>query len=182
MHFWYFEVRSRIPISVTTNRYLFKDKHVEIACEWGALSRHVKTRRTEAKIFLADCLAIGRQVNRYRRPKHSLWLNKRCIWNSKAKIVKISTHQRYKRFHRRNTSLHHCSTVASCWTDRITCVRKLDNIVWSDASWDIWNSPPLYVCISPHLPRFQVWPSKSRLFRSQSIDSERKQKNIQATT
>ena len=26
-------------------------------------------------------------------------------------------------------------------TDRITCVRKLDNIVWSDASWDIWNSP-----------------------------------------
>ena len=29
--------------------------------------------------------------------------------------------------------------------------------------------------ISPHLPRFQVRPSKSRLFRSQSIDSERKQ-------
>ena len=28
-----------------------------------------------------------------------------------------------------------------CWTDRITNVRKLDNIVWSDASWDIWNSP-----------------------------------------
>ena len=78
-----------------TNRYLFKDKHVEIACEWGSLSRHVKTRRIEAKIFLADCLAIGRQVNRYRRPKHSLWLNKRCIWNGKAKIVKISTHQRY---------------------------------------------------------------------------------------
>ena len=42
--------------------------------------------------------------------------------------------------------------------------------------------PPLYVCISPHLPRFQVWPSKSRFFCSQSIDSERKQKNIQATT
>ena len=39
----------------------------------------------------------------------------------------------------------------------------------------------IYVCISPHLPRFQVWPSKSRLFRSQSIDSERKQKNIQNT-
>ena len=28
-----------------------------------------------------------------------------------------------------------------CWSDRITNVRKLDNIVWSDASWDIWNSP-----------------------------------------
>ena len=39
----------------------------------------------------------------------------------------------------------------------------------------------IYVCTSPHLPRFQVWPSKSRLFRSQSIDSERKQKNVQNT-
>ena len=38
-----------------------------------------------------------------------------------------------------------------------------------------------YVCISPHLPRFQVGPSKSRFFRSQSIDSERKQKNVQNT-
>ena len=38
-----------------------------------------------------------------------------------------------------------------------------------------------YVCTSPHLPRFQVWPSKLRLFRSQSIDSERKQKNVQNT-
>ena len=37
----------------------------------------------------------------------------------------------------------------------------------------------IYVCTSPHLPRFQVWPSKSRLFCSQSIDSERKQKNVQ---
>ena len=34
---------------------------------------------------------------------------------------------------------------------------------------------------SPHLPRFQVRPSKSRLFRSLSIDSERKQKNSQNT-
>ena len=39
----------------------------------------------------------------------------------------------------------------------------------------------IYVCTSPHLPRFQVWPSKSRLFCSQSIDSERKQKNVQNT-
>ena len=39
----------------------------------------------------------------------------------------------------------------------------------------------MYVRISPHLPRFQVWPLKSRLFRSQSIDSERKQKNAQNT-
>ena len=37
----------------------------------------------------------------------------------------------------------------------------------------------IYVCTSPHLPRFQVWPSKSRLFCSQSIDSERKQRNVQ---
>ena len=36
-----------------------------------------------------------------------------------------------------------------------------------------------FVCIAPHLPPFQVRPSKSRLFRSQSTDSERKQKNTQ---
>ena len=35
------------------------------------------------------------------------------------------------------------------------------------------------VCIAPHLPPFQEGPSKSRLFRSQSNDSERKQKNTQ---
>ena len=33
--------------------------------------------------------------------------------------------------------------------------------------------------IAPHLPPFQVRPSKSRLFRSQSTDSGRKQKNTQ---
>ena len=31
-------------------------------------------------------------------------------------------------------------------------------------------------CISPLLPQFQVWPSKLKLFCSQSIDSERKPK------
>ena len=36
-----------------------------------------------------------------------------------------------------------------------------------------------FVCIAPHLPPFQVRPSKSRLFRSQSTDSGRKQKNTQ---
>ena len=51
------------------------------------------------------------------------------------------------------------------------------------ASFDIFgcNYVCIDVCTSPHLPRFQVWPSKSRLFRSQSIDSERKQKNVQNT-
>ena len=87
-------------------------------------------------------LVIGRQVSQYRRPKHSLWLNKRYIWNSETKIVKRSTQQRYRRLHQRNTSL--CNVVQlsrPCWTDSITCVRKFDNIVWSDASWDIWNYP-----------------------------------------
>ena len=37
----------------------------------------------------------------------------------------------------------------------------------------------IYVCTSPHLPQSQVRPSKSRPFRSQSIDSERKQNNVQ---
>ena len=32
------------------------------------------------------------------------------------------------------------------------------------------------VCLSPFLPQFQVWPSKSRHFCLQSIDSERKRK------
>ena len=31
------------------------------------------------------------------------------------------------------------------------------------------------------MPQFQVWPSKSRVFCSQSINSERKQKNVQNT-
>ena len=41
-----------------------------------------------SRSIYVDCLAIGRQVNQCRRPKHSLWLNKRYIWNSKTKIVK----------------------------------------------------------------------------------------------
>ena len=51
------------------------------------------------------------------------------------------------------------------------------------ASFDIFgcNYVCIYDCTSPHLPRFQVRPSKSRLFRSQSMDSERKQKNVQNT-
>ena len=40
-------------------------------------------------------------------------------------------------------SLLRCKTKVSrpCWTHRITCLPQLDNIVWRDASWDIWNSP-----------------------------------------
>ena len=38
-------------------------------------------------------------------PKHSLRLNKIYFWNSKTKIVKISTQQTYRRFYWRNTSL-----------------------------------------------------------------------------
>ena len=77
-----------------------------------------------------------------RRPKHSLWLNKRYIWNSKTKIVNRSTQQRYRKFYRQNKSLSTAVQLSRpCWTDSITCVRKLDNIVWSNASWDIWNSP-----------------------------------------
>ena len=104
----------------TYNRYLFQEKHLEIACAWRALSRHVKTRRTEAKTsslasrsICVDYLAIGRQVNQYRRPKHSLWLNKIYFWNSKTKIVKMSTQQTYRRFHRRNTSLSTVELIVS---------------------------------------------------------------------
>ena len=88
-----------------------------------------------SKNICVDCLAIVRlKLTDNRRPKHSLWLNKRYIWNSKTKIVNRSTQQRYRKFYRQNKSL---STVVQlsrpCWTDRITCLRKLDNIVWSDA-------------------------------------------------
>ena len=100
--------------------------------------------------ILVDCLVIGRQISQYRQPKHSLWLNKRYIWNSKTEIVKRSPQQRYRGLHQRNTSLSNVVQLTHpCWTDRITCVRKLDNIAWSDASWDIWNSPPLYKLILP---------------------------------
>ena len=39
-----------------------------------------------------------------------------------------------------------------CWTDRITWVQKLDDVVWSDASWDVrmvrfpYNSNIYYAC------------------------------------
>ena len=100
-----------------------------------------------SKNICVDCLAIVRlKLTNNRRPKHSLWLNKRYIWNSKMKIVNRSTQQRNRRFYRQNKSL---STVVKlsrpCWTDRITCVWKLDNILWRHASWDIWNSP-LWIC------------------------------------
>ena len=96
--------------------------------QWRALSTHVKTRRTEAKISLASFtdhlrrLPCDGQVSQYRRPEHSLWLNKRYIWNSKMKIVKRSTQQRYRRLHWRNTSLSSVVQLSRpCWIDRITC-------------------------------------------------------------
>ena len=92
-----------------------------------------------SKNICVDCLAIVRlKLTNNRRPKHSLWLNKRYIWNSRTKIVNRSTQQRFWRFYSLSTVVQ---LSRPCWTDRITCVRKLDNMVWSDASWDIWNSP-----------------------------------------
>ena len=98
-----------------------------------------------SKNICVDCLAIVRlKLTNNRRPKHSLWLNKRYIWNSKTKIVNRSTQQKYRRFYRQHKSLSIVVQLSRpCWTNRITCVRNLDNIVWSGASWDIWNSPPL---------------------------------------
>ena len=90
-----------------------------------------------SKKSCVDCLAIVRLVTNNRRPKLSLWLNKRYIWNSGTKIVNRSTQQRFWRFYSLSTVVH---LSRPCWTDRITCVRKLDNIIWRAASWDIWNS------------------------------------------
>ena len=73
-----------------------------------------------SKNICVDCLAIVRlKLTNNRRPKHSLWLNKRYIWNSRTKIVNRSTQQRYRRFYQQNKSI---STVVQlsrpCWTDR----------------------------------------------------------------
>ena len=120
-----------------------------------------------SKNICVDCLAIVRlKLTNNRRPKHSLWLNKRYIWNSKTKIVNRSTQQRYRKFYRQNKSLSTAVQLSRpCWTDSITCVRKLDNIVWSDASWDIWNSPLWMIlkctCKGVHP---QGWTDRNELF------------------
>ena len=90
-----------------------------------------------SKKSCVDCFAIVRLVTNNRRPKLSLWLNKRYIWNSGTKIVNRSTQQRFWRFYSLSTVVQ---LSRPCRTDRITCVRKLDNIIWRAASWDIWNS------------------------------------------
>ena len=62
---------------------------------YGELYQHTSKQDVEkqrssslaSRNICVDCLAIGRQDNQCRRPKHSLWLNKRYIWNSKTKIV-----------------------------------------------------------------------------------------------
>ena len=84
-----------------------------------------------SKNICVNCLAIVRlKLTKNRRPKHSLWLNKRYIWNSKTKIVNRSTQQKYRRFHRPHESLSIFVQLSRpCWTDRIPCVRKLDNTV-----------------------------------------------------
>ena len=66
---------------------------------------------------------------------------------------------------------------------QVAYMTRLGCLCLKPASFEIFgcNYVCIYVCRSPHFPRFQVWPSKSRLFRSQSINSERKQKNIQNT-
>ena len=65
-----------------------------------------------SKNICVDCLAIVRlKLTNNRRPKHSLWLNKRYIWNSKTKIVNRSTQGRYRRFYRKTSrfpSLFNC--------------------------------------------------------------------------
>ena len=87
-----------------------------------------------------------------------------------------------------NTSLylHNSSDDTTRFRSRliqVAYVTSLGCLCLKPASFEIFgcNYVCIYVCTSLHLPRFQVWPSKSRLFCSQSIDSERKQKNIQNT-
>ena len=71
-----------------------------------------------SKNICVDCLAIVRlKLTNNRRPKHSLWLNKRYIWNSRTKIVNRSTQQRYRRFYRQNKSLSIVVQLSRpCWT------------------------------------------------------------------
>ena len=92
---------------------------------WRALSTHVKqdvlkqrSGLLPSRSICVDCLVIGRQVSQYRRPKHFLWVNKTYIWSSETKIVKRSTQQRYRKFHRRNTLLSNVVQLSRpFWTD-----------------------------------------------------------------
>ena len=123
LHRWIIEqTMSRAPRSQTRNKketvhkqQIFISRQARGNRLWihGELYQHTskqdalkqRSYSLASRSICVDCLVIGRQVSQYWRPKHSLWLNKRYIWNSKTKIVKISTQQRYRRFHRQNTSL-----------------------------------------------------------------------------
>ena len=90
---------------------------------YGELYQHTSKQDVEkqrssslaSRNICVDCLAIGRQDNQCRRPKHSLWLNKRYIWNSKTKIVIYRHSKGTEGFSSaKHVAFHCCSTVASC--------------------------------------------------------------------
>ena len=124
LHRWIIEqTMSRAPRSQTSNKketvhkqQIFISRQARGNRLWihGELYQHTSKQDAlkqrscslaSRSICSVDCLVIGRQVSQYRRPKHSLWLNKRYIWNSKTKVVKSPTQQRYRGLHQRNTSL-----------------------------------------------------------------------------
>ena len=79
-----------------------------------------------------------------------------------------------ERFYRQNKSLSTAVQLSHPrWTDSIMCVRKLDNIVWSNASWDIWNSPlslyPRFMLSIQHVSIVvhNLWKKCIRYFYSQ---------------
>ena len=71
----------------------------------------------------------------------------------------------------------------ACRLIEATYMTSLGCLCPEPASFEIFRCKHVcvYVCISPHLPQFQVRPLKLRLFHLQSIYSERKQKNTQKT-
>ena len=106
-----------------------------------------------------------RETSGHRSPKHSLQLSKRYIWNNKMKIATRSTQQRYKRFYWQSTSLSPVVQMSHpCWNDRIIWVQKLDDVVWSDASWDVRNSPFVFRVRFTCIVRLGRFPYNSNIY------------------
>ena len=81
------------------------------------------------------------------------------------KIATRSTQQRYKRFYWQSTSLPPVVQMSHpCWNDRIIWVQKLDDVVWSDASWDVRNSPFVFRVRFTCIVRLGRFPYNSNIY------------------
>ena len=72
-------------------------------------------------------------------PNKHLSLRKGKLGTVSSEIYSVSKQYRYKMFDFRNIgACHACSSIASISNEVITCPRQFDNIVRSDALWELW--------------------------------------------